>query len=161
LKLPYGKLDNLVGISPGGRYFLDPLNPGLVTLTEPVTFGQIKKLLYVGISPTEAIIVNEQGEEILPATTFTVVTVPNNTTVKLTTASSKVEVMEFVAGATNQNYALIFYVAGQDPAIQTFPNSLITSMQGTVGYINIYENSGLELENKTGGTIQIRYKVDI
>lgn len=161
LKLPYGKLDNLVGVVPGDRYFLDPLNPGLVTTTEPVTFGQIKKLLYVGISATEAIIVNEQGEEIFPATSFTVVTVPNNTTVPITTSSSKVEVMEFIAGSTNQNYALIFYVAGQTPAIQTFPNSLITSIQGTVGYINIYENSGLELENKTGSTIQIRYKVDV
>lgn len=161
LKLPYGKLSNLTSIVEGQRYYLDPLNAGLTVTTEPNTFGQIRKLLYVGISSTEAIILNDPGVEVVPPTTFTVVTIPNNTTVTLTTSSSKIEFMEFVAGATNQNYALIFYVAGQTPAIQTFPGSLITSIQGTVGYINIYENSGLEVENRTGATIQIRYKVDI
>lgn len=159
LNLPYGRLSGLT-LTSGDKYYLDPVNPGLVVNSPPVLIGQVRKLLYVAISTSEAVIINDPGEMIGTANTFVPLTIPNATTAVLTTYNCKIELMEFVAGGTNQNYATIFYVAGQVPAIQTFPGSLISSVQSLAGYINIYDNAGLEVENLTGAPIQIFYKIE-
>jgi hypothetical protein len=49
-------------LTPGSVYFLDPVTPGAFTATAPSTSGQVIKPLFIAISTTNAVWLNQRGD---------------------------------------------------------------------------------------------------
>lgn len=56
-----GLVENLSGLVAGSPYYLDPINPGNLTLTPPSTQGQIVKEVFIANSTTSGFLLNYEG----------------------------------------------------------------------------------------------------
>ena len=67
-----GNFNTVAGgtLSPGCVYFLDPINPGKITTTEPVTVGQVSKPILMGLSGDTGVVLQYRGNYLSGSSTL-------------------------------------------------------------------------------------------
>ncbi len=148
-----GRITGLSGLTAGGVYWLSDATPGLATLTEPVTVGNVTKPVWIADSATSAYIFQERGK-IIPATGF----VP----LGFNTVSTSTKTMDPFNGYTIQNgVSLVTLSVPPAPAVNDYYIVVGQSSGGWV--VQMSGSQVLHFGNQTtsaGGTLTFDNQYD-